>query len=112
MGVHGFTRAINGDMEWLPCKSRRYLCMFRLWNKFIKMEPNRLPTLVFFLKLNSSKSSWSKTVKEACDILNIQNHYQQLCVINIKDVKVNYIREQRRSGKKKLKKKNSVCTRH
>ena len=29
-----------------------------------------------------------KTVKEACNILNIRNHYQQLCVINIKDIKV------------------------
>ena len=62
--------------------------MFRLWNKLIKMEPNRLPKLVFFWDLNSSKPSWSKTVKEACDILNIQNHYQQLRVRNIKDVKV------------------------
>ena len=79
MDVHSFTpvAAINGDMGWLPCKYRRYLCMFRLWNRLIKMEPNRLPKLVFSWDLNSSKSSWSKTVKEACNILNIRNHYQQ-----------------------------------
>ena len=51
MGVHGLTpvAATNGDMGWLPCKYRGYFCMFRLWNKLIKMEPNRLPKLVFFL---------------------------------------------------------------
>ena len=66
MGVHSFTpvAAINGDMGWLPCKYRRYLCMFRLWNKLIQMESNILPKLVFLCDLNSSKSSWSKSVKE------------------------------------------------
>ena len=88
MGVHSFTpvAAINGDMGWLPCKYRIYLCMFRLWNRLIKMEPNRLPKLVFSWDLNSSKSNWLKTVKEACNILNIRNHYQPLRVINIKDI--------------------------
>ena len=91
MGVHSFTpvAAINGDMGWLPCKYRRYLFrLFRLWNRLFKMEPNRLPKLVFSWDLNSLKSNWLKTVKEACDILNIRNHYQQLRVMNIKDTKV------------------------
>ena len=107
MGVHCFTpvAAINGDMGWLPCKYRRYLCMFRLWNKLIKMEPNRLPKLVFFWDLNSSKPSWSKTVKEACDILNIQNHYQQLHVINIKDVKVKLYQRAEKEWKEEVEQK-------
>ena len=73
MGVHGFTSAaaVSGKMGWSPCKYRRYLCMFRLCNRLIKMELNRLLKLVCFWDLNSSKSSYSNTVTKVCDILNI-----------------------------------------
>ncbi len=49
LGVHRYAPlpAIDGDMGWSSCDTRRKVAMFRYWNRLIDMDDSRLPKNVF-----------------------------------------------------------------
>ena len=50
LGLHRFTPhlAFSGEVGWLPSTERRWLNMFRLWNRLIRMEDSRLTKKGFY----------------------------------------------------------------
>ncbi len=49
LAVHRYAPlpALDGDMGWLSCDTRRKVAMFRYWNRLIDMDDSRLPKIVF-----------------------------------------------------------------
>ncbi len=39
--------AIDGNMGWSSCDTRRKVAMFRYWNGLIDMDDSKLPKIVF-----------------------------------------------------------------
>ena len=66
LGVHRFApiSAITGDMGWVPSKIRRFVNMFRFWNRLIKMNDNRLTKKIF---------QWDKSFSRNCLMGNSTN---------------------------------------
>ena len=89
LGVHGFTPipALNGEMGWLPCKFRRYLCAIRFWNRLQKMDNCRLTKVVFLWDLKNHKSNWSESVKNIFSYLDMTEDFMHQNIVNLKIVK-------------------------
>ena len=89
LGVHGFTPipALNGEMGWLPCKFRRYLCAIRFWNRLQKMDNCRLTKVVFLWDLKNHKSNWSESVKNIFIYLDMTEDFMHQNIVNLKIVK-------------------------
>ena len=89
LGVHKFTplAAINGEMGWLPCKYRHYLCMLRLWNRLIKMDSSRITKKVFLWDYEKCTANWSNDIREILRLINMQNHFISKTPVNTKHVK-------------------------
>ncbi len=64
LGVHPKAPllGLEGHMGWENCKVRHLLAIIRLWNKLIKMNPNRLTKRIFISDYNLCKN-WCKEVK-------------------------------------------------
>ena len=65
VGVHRFAanKAINADMGWISCRTRRHVNMLRLWNKFITMDGSRLVKNIFNWD-KQLKRGWRKNVND------------------------------------------------
>ena len=89
LGVHGFTPipTLNGEMGWLPCKFRRYLCAIRFWNRLHKMDNCRLTKVVFLWDLKNLKSNWSENVKNIFSYLDMTEDFMHQNIVNLKIVK-------------------------
>ena len=89
LGVHKFTAlaALNGEMGWLPCKYRHYLCMLRLWNRLIKMDSSRITKKVFLRDYEKCTANWSNDIREILGLINMQNHFTFKNPVNTKHVK-------------------------
>ena len=87
--MHGFTPipALNGEMGWLPCKFRRYLCAIRFWNRLQKMDNCRLTKVVFLWDLKNHKSNWSESVKNIFSYLDMTEDFMHQNIVNLKIVR-------------------------
>ncbi len=49
LGVHPKAPllCLEGDMGWENCKVRHFLAIIRLWNKLIKMNPDKVTKRIF-----------------------------------------------------------------
>ncbi len=54
LGVHRYEPlpAIDGDMGWSSCDTRRKVVMFIYWNRLIDMDDSRLPIIVCKLDID------------------------------------------------------------
>ena len=59
LGVNRFATkgGLEGEMGWNMPNIRRKMNMLRMWNRIMKMEESRLPTLIFHEQMKS-KDSW------------------------------------------------------
>ena len=81
MGVHRLTPilGIQGDMGWLDCKNRWVIEIVRLYNRFIKMDADRLNKRIFISDKDMCKDNWSKKVYDILnefDLINFWNDNQ------------------------------------
>ncbi len=61
LGVHRYVPlpAIDGDMGWSSCDTRRKVAMFKHWIRLIDMDDSRLPKIVFKWDVDLGfKHSW------------------------------------------------------
>ena len=69
LGVHRFAPnpAIQGDMVWPSCATRRKLEM-RLWNRFVSLPINKLPRIIFDEEYNVTNPRYENWVSEMYNI--------------------------------------------
>ncbi len=93
-GVHRLTPipGIQGDFAWLDCKSRSVLEMIRLYNRFIKMDDNRLNKRVFLWDREICKDNWSSSYKGILDDMNLGNYWLNSRIIPL-DLAKDRVRE-------------------
>lgn len=63
--------ALQGDSGWLLPKFRHYLCVAKLWNRFIGMNPDRLTKQIFWFDVEVTNGSWASSlaeILERCDM--------------------------------------------
>ena len=70
LGVHRFApnHAIQGDMGWPLCATRRKLEMCRLWNRIVSLPINRLPRIIFDEEYNVTNPRYENWVSEMYNI--------------------------------------------
>ena len=87
--MHGFTPvpALNGEMGWLPCKFRKYLCAIRFWNGLQNMDNCWLTKVVFLWDLKNQLSNWSESVQNIFSYLDMTEDFMHQNIINVKIVK-------------------------
>ena len=77
LGVHNKAPidGISGDFGWMPIKYRRYITMWRLWNRLVKLEDYRLPKklLNFEIKNESNTKNWFQMLRAVLPVLNISD---------------------------------------
>lgn len=88
LGVHRFTPilAMVGDTGWVPCMYRRWACMIRLWNRFNKMDQNRLTYKVFRYDVEKCDNNWSSDLKSVMTDLGLNDHFVNRTTVNIRTV--------------------------
>ena len=87
LGLHRFTPhlALSGEVGWLPSTERRWLNMFRLWNRLIRMEDSRLTKKVFYWDY-SMQGVWCSQIDSLCEMLGINHVFLNLLTLNIKEI--------------------------
>ena len=76
-GVHRLTPipGIQGDFGWLDCKSRWGIESARLFNRFLKMDDNRLNKKVFLRDKSICKDNWSSSFKNLLLDLDMEHYW-------------------------------------
>ena len=91
LGTHRFASnvAVNGDMGWTSCETRRHIAMLRFWNRVIGMEDDRLTKKIFMWDYQERRSvgSWNSDVFKIFDKIGKLDIYQNRCMINIQHAK-------------------------
>lgn len=85
LGVHNFTAvsALHGEMGWLPCKYRKHLNVLRLWNRLVKMTPDRITKQTFTADYNDNYENWTSSVREILSSINMVHIYNQKICCNL-----------------------------
>jgi len=89
LGVHRYTPlpAVDGDMGWSACATRRKVAMFRFWNRLMDMEDDRLPKTVFNWDVNlTGIKSWSKDMESLFSKLDLSDKFLNRQLISINSV--------------------------
>ena len=73
LGVHRFAPnlAINGDMGWVSCNTRKKTEMLKLWNRLLGMENDRLTKKIFLWDKGLCRNNWSSDLKKILTELNL-----------------------------------------
>ena len=89
LGVHRFApiSAITGDMGWVPSKIRRFVNMFRFWNRLIKMNDNRLTKKIFQWDKSFSHTNWSFEISELFNAVSLNHLFETEAIVNIDDAR-------------------------
>ena len=83
LGVHKFAPilAMEGDLGWMQPRYRRWICMLRLWNRLVAMDPNRITYKIFvndFYMAQVDTENWCyKIWKILCEINQEQCFYNR-----------------------------------
>ncbi len=82
-GVHRLAPipGIQGDFGWLDCRSKSILEAIRLYNRFLKMDVNRLNRKVFLWDKSICKENWSSSFKNVLNDLNLGNYFSNSVAI-------------------------------
>ena len=90
MGVHRFSPnlAINGDMGWVSCNTRRKVEMIRYWNRLQNMPDTSITKRVFIWDKRFARHNWSSNIKQIIDEIGIQDAFDNNMIID-----VNYARQ-------------------
>jgi hypothetical protein len=76
LGVHKFCPipAIEGDIGWVKCSTRRKLDIVKLWNKIVMLNDQRLPRRILNYDVNkrNANSNWSSDL--VCLLHSLQMH--------------------------------------
>ena len=91
LGVHRFAayKAIDADMGWISCRTRRHVNMLRLCNKLITMDDSRLVKKIINwdkqLKRGRSKIVYDVFRSLNCEdlFLEKQYHWFEFCSLNL-----------------------------
>ena len=87
LGVHRFTPtlALNGEVGWVPCKTRRWVNILRLWNRLVKMNDSRITKKIFLYDYSFNNKSWCSDVKSILSFVNMEDIYRNklTCDVNI-----------------------------
>ncbi len=77
-GVHRLSPipGIQGDFGWLDCKSRWVIESARLFNRFIKMDNERLNKKMFLYDKSIDAENWNASFKRALTDLDLENYWQ------------------------------------
>ncbi len=88
LGVHPNAPLLGpeGDMVWENCKVRHFLAIIRLWNKQIKMNPDRLTKRIVICEYNLCKNWW-KEVKHIFELIQCQEMFTNKLACNLTTVK-------------------------
>ncbi len=88
-GVHRLTPipGIQGDFDWLDCRSRSILESVRLFNRFLKMDNNRLNKKVFMWDQALCRENWSSSFKLVLDDMSLSNYWVNNIVIPLEITK-------------------------
>lgn len=88
LGVHKFAplAAINGDMGWSDSNIRRKIAMIRLWNRILKMEPNRLPSKMLMWDLAHTGKTWSSEIKAILTSVDMTEKFHNRETICLTDI--------------------------
>lgn len=88
LGVHSKTPifALQGDIGWMLPKFRHYVNMFRLWNRLIKCDENRIVKKIFLWDYSQVNGSWTYEFVQICHLFDIDTVFQSLSLVNIKRV--------------------------
>ena len=83
LGVHKFApnAAINADMGWVSCRTRRHVNMLHLWNRLVSMDDSRLTKAIFLW--DKTKSGWCKNIKEILYNINCSEYFDNTAVIDL-----------------------------
>jgi len=88
LGVHKFAPILGmqGDMGWFDSKIGRKLCMFRLWNRLIKMELDRLSKDIFAEDFHLSTNNWSFQMLNLFREVHLEELYWNQSCVNLSRV--------------------------
>ncbi len=68
--------AIDWDMGWSSCDTRRKVAIFRYWNRLIDMDDSRLQKIVFKWDIDLDFiNSWSKNVESLLTKLDLSEKF-------------------------------------
>ena len=92
LGTHRFASnvAVNGDMGWTSCETRRHIAMLRFWNRVINMDEDCLTKKIFMWDYLERRSigSWNSDIFKIFDKIGKLDIYQNRCTVNIQDAKL------------------------
>ncbi len=88
-GVHRLTPipGIQGDFGWLDCRSESILESIRLYNRFLKMDNDRLNKKVFLWDRELCKENWSSSFKGILEDTNLGNYWINNIIIPLEIAK-------------------------
>ncbi len=89
-GVHRLSPipGIQGDFGWLDCRSRWIIESARLYNRFLKMDNNRINKKVFLYDKALCKDSWNASFKTTLTDIGLEGHLVNNTEIPIDQLKV------------------------
>ena len=93
LGVHkkAPTHAVQADMGWISVKFQYFLCVLRFWNRFLKMQNDRLTKKVAeFQLINVNNSSWFNNLYNILESVNKSDYILEGKEINLTDVKYEF----------------------
>jgi hypothetical protein len=94
LGVHCYApiSAINGEIGWDICQTRWKGNMFRLWNRLIEMDNNRLTKKIFNWDYILNCNNWSANMQMLFMTLNRNDIYQTQMPCNVQ-LMLEYVRQ-------------------
>ena len=87
LGVHKFApnKAISADMGWMSCRTRRHICMLRLWNRLVTMNPERLTRRIF--EWDKQNRGWCRNIHAIMQSIHCADCFINSESINLNDAK-------------------------
>ncbi len=88
LGVHSKSplSAIEGETGWLNTESRRHVEMFRLWNRILSMNEDRLTRKMFEYDYAKCKDNWCYEIKQICIKVGKMNMFTEKQFCNISEM--------------------------
>ena len=89
LGVHKFApnAALTSEMGWLKPNVTRFICMFRMWNRFIMLPNTRLCKKIFEEDYLLCYNNWCHEFKCLCETLDISTAYANKNLIDVNNVR-------------------------
>ena len=90
LGVNKFApiHAVRGDMGWQTCHYRRNVNIFRLWNRILSMNDNRLPKQLLEYEQNQPFRNWAHDIKQLFETIGLNHIFQSKCMCSINHISV------------------------